>query len=139
MIVMKSDKMRLEVSRSLKVIQKDFFNIEEDIEIHILLNIEMIEEDAFSLKDDSPSYHVDIFYDGTLAQWNNLKKGLIEEKTTEDWYGYYYHNTSRYETSRIYYSWFKNYHKGIVIIHCLDGETKPDNSVDRKYPAREIK
>ena len=45
---MKSDKMRLEVSHSLKVIQKDFFNIEEDIEIHIPLNIEMIEEDAFS-------------------------------------------------------------------------------------------
>ena len=42
MIVMKTDKMRLEVSRSLKVIKKDFFNIEEDIEIHIPLNIEMI-------------------------------------------------------------------------------------------------
>ena len=136
---MKSNKMRLEISKAVKIIQKDFFNVEENIEIHIPATIEAIEEDAFSLKDDSPSYHVDIFYDGTLEQWNHLKKGLMEEKTEEDWYGYYYHNTSRYETSCIYYSWFKNHYKGIVVIHCLDGDTKPDNSMDRKHPAKEIK
>ena len=137
--MMKSDKMRLEISRSLKVIKRDFFEIKEDVEIHIPLNVEEIEEDAFVFEDDSPSYNVDIYYDGNLDQWNHLRKGLIEEKTTEDWYGYYYHNGPRYETSRLYYSWFKNYYKGNVVIHCVDGETKPDSGVDRKHPYKEIK
>ena len=136
---MNNDKPRLEISRSLEIIKTDFFNVYEDIEIHIPKNVLQIDEDAFRFEDDSPSYNVDIYYDGTIEEWNHLKKGLIEEKITEDWYGYYYHNGPRYETSRIYYSWFRNYYKGVVIIHCLDGETKPDNSVDRKHPAREIK
>ena len=135
---MKTDVMRLEISRSLQIIKPDFFNVTEDIEIHIPKNIIEIHEDAFSFEGDTP-YHVEIFYDGTIDEWNHLKKGLIEEKTEEDWYGYYYHNGPRYETSRIYYSWFREYYKGNVIIHCLDGDTKPDSSVDRKHPYKEIK
>ena len=136
---MKDNKMRLEISHSLNVLQSDFFNIEEDIEIHIPINITMINENAFTCRDDTPKFNVNIFYDGTLEQWNNLKKGLIIEKTEEDWYGYYYHNGPRYETSRIYYSWFKNHEKINAIIHCVDGDTKIDNYLDRKHPAREEK
>ena len=139
MILMKSDKMRLEISRSLNVVPTDFFNIEEDIEIHIPINVTMINENAFTCRDDTPKFNVDIFYDGTIEEWNNLKKGLIVEKTEEDWYGYYYHNGPRYETIRIYYSWFKNHEKINVIIHCVDGDSKIDNYVDRKHPVREEK
>ena len=139
MILMKDNKMRLEISRSLNVLESDFFNIEEDIEIHIPNSVTIINENAFTCRDDTPRFNVDIFYDGTLEQWNSLKKGLIIEKTEEDWYGYYYHNGPRYETSRIYYSWFKNHEKINAIIHCVDGDTKIDNYVDRKHPAREEK
>ena len=133
---MSSNKPRMEISRAIETLTSGFFNVFEDIEIHIPQSVMQIDEDAFSFDDENASYHVDIFYDGTIDEWNHLKKGLIEEKTTEDWYGYYYHNGPRYETNRIYYSWFKNYYKGVVIIHCSDGDTKPDSSVDRKHPAK---
>ena len=136
---MKADVMRLEISRNLEIINTDFFNVCEDIEIHIPKSVIEIQEAAFSFSNDNNKYHVDIFYDGTIDEWNHLKKGMIEEKTEEDWYGYYYHNGPRYETSRIYHSWFEEYYKGDVIIHCSDGDTKPDSSVDRKHPYKEIK
>ena len=136
---MNNNRLRLEISRSLLTITTDFFTVCEDVDIHIPKNVTQIEEAAFSLEDGSSAYQVDIYYDGTIEEWNNIKKGLIIEKTTEDWYGYYYHNSSRYETSRIYYSWFKNHEKGIIVIHCLDGDTKPVDSVDRQNFLREEK
>ena len=80
MILMKDNKMRLEISHSLDVLQSDFFNIEEDIEIHIPNSVTIINENAFTCRDDTPRFNVDIFYDGTLEEWNNLKKGLIIER-----------------------------------------------------------
>ena len=128
------EKIKLEIAKSVKEITTDFFVIEEDIDIYIPENVTAIYEYAFSCKESVSLINVDIFYSGTISQWAAIKKGLMEVKVTEDWYGYYYHNGPRYETSYIYYSWFKNHEKANVTIHCLDGEIKPNNSEDRKKP-----
>lgn len=133
------NRMRVEIRPSLKVIKKDFFNVMEDVEIHIPLAVKEIEADAFICEEMHNIINVDFFYDGTIEEWNTIKKGTTEEKTTEDWYGHYYHNADRYETAIYYYSWFKHYSATKVIIHCKDGDSIQDDQVDRKNPVKEIK
>ena len=63
---------------------------------------------------------VEVYYDGTIEEWKQIEKGRNETKTVEDWYGYYYHNSDRYETYNQHYSWRNK--TEIPIIHCTDGD-----------------
>ncbi|MCR4910910.1 MAG: hypothetical protein K5925_00040 [Bacilli bacterium] len=63
---------------------------------------------------------VEVFYQGTKEEWNAIIKGETVTHEREDWYGYYYHNTERYEKWDEYIPWVTNYKK--LTIHCSDSE-----------------
>ena len=63
---------------------------------------------------------VEVFYDGTKEEWGKIVKDGSRSVTTEDWYGYYYHNAERYSTYDVH-STFPETGK-IIAVHCVDGD-----------------
>ncbi len=63
---------------------------------------------------------VEVFYDGTKEEWEKIIKDDSRSVTTEDWYGYYYHNAERYSSYDVY-STFPEMGK-LIAVHCVDGD-----------------
>ena len=63
-----------------------------------------------------------IHFDGTAEEWGKIIKGSCEWKADEDWYGYYYHNTDRYEVYLAYIPFWNTNRIFKVKVICKDGE-----------------
>ena len=125
--------MKYLVSQGVEVIEPNAFKAEENATIHLPKSVKEIANDAFTAV--NPDIVIEVFYEGTMEEWKKVKKGLIRIRYVEDWYGYYYHNTDRYEEIQDYFSWITNC-KTPVMIHCADGDIKQSNSDDRRKPIR---
>lgn len=64
---------------------------------------------------------VEVYYDGTIAEWDAIPKGETVHKVEEDWYGYYYHNAERYSEYTQTIKWATCVDS--IVVHCKDGDT----------------
>ena len=64
--------------------------------------------------------NVDVQYEGTKQEWEDIATGTEETVTEEDWYGYYYHNSERYSTYTRRIGWIDGPHH--LTVHCKDGD-----------------
>lgn len=109
---------------------KEIYGGKYDVNIYIPNTVKKIADHAVYNSDYFEKIKVDVYYDGTMEEWNNIERGRWETKTTEDWYGYYYHNTDRYETYDMYIPWFNK--TELPIIHCLDGTFTEKETIEKK-------
>ena len=64
---------------------------------------------------------LEIYYDGTMAEFEKIKKGTAFYKEEEDHYGSYYHNVSDSTVwKRVYDKWVYGYDE--IVVHCSDGD-----------------
>ena len=99
---------------------KKIYGGKNDVIIYIPKTVKKIADNAVFNSDYFEKIKVEVYYDGTIEEWKQIEKGRTETKTVEDWYGYYYHNSDRYETYNQHYSWRDK--TEIPIIHCTDGD-----------------
>ena len=98
-----------------KVIYKGYYSVR----LFLPRSVKRIIPDAISEADHFLRF-VEVFYDGTKEEWEKIIKDDTITETTEDWYGYYYHNSERYETHTVH-SVFPKMCK-ILAVHCADGD-----------------
>ena len=105
----------------------------ENVDIYLPCSIESME---LSVLKNSDGKTVRVFYDGTIAEWQKIKKGGLKKITVNhDWYGYYYHNAPIQSTEKEeYYNWIC-YCKSVKVI-CSDGEFYDDENENKLNPAR---
>lgn len=109
---------------------KEIYGGKYDVNIYIPNTVKKIADHVVYNSDYFEKIKVDVYYDGTMEEWNNIERGRWETKTTEDWYGYYYHNTDRYETYDMYIPWFNK--TELPVIHCLDGIFTEKETIEKK-------
>ncbi|MGN0813213.1 MAG: hypothetical protein ACI4MQ_06885 [Candidatus Coproplasma sp.] len=78
--------------------------IAEDVqEFELYLPSSIKELSILCVKCDANSV-VRVYYDGTISDWKQIKKGSLDKcEIKDDWYGSYYHNTPSSTTYREFY------------------------------------
>ncbi len=105
------------VDMGTESLPKGFINAQENVILHLPHSIKKLDDAVVSSKQD---YYLEVFYEGTKEEWEQIEKGRYEYGVTEDFYGYYYHNSERYVPRRDYFDWAKK--AVFIVIHCLDGD-----------------
>lgn len=105
------------VKEGTTVLKKGYMRAKSSIVLHLPSSIEQLEDSVIASKE---KYYLEVYYEGSQEEWNNIEKGRYEDGVTEDFYGYYYHNSERYVPTRNHYDWAKN--AEVIIIHCSDGD-----------------
>ena len=112
----------VKAKQGTKILPKGFCRSNESLRIHFPASLEKIEPSAVFSRDRFYEIKLEVFFEGTMEQWRAIEKGEDYYETVEDWYGYYYHNSSRYDTVKKHKPWFFGVENGKVIVHCQDGD-----------------
>jgi len=111
------------IERGTTILKTGAVSANEDVELHLPNSIRRLEAFCISgILINKLGNKLTVYYDGTIDQWKAIIKGKCEYEVREDWYGYYYHNSDRYETVLVYTPFF---HTDIYLeptIICKDGE-----------------
>ena len=96
---------------------KGYLTTDENVTLYLPRSLQKMADGAVS----SPKhYYMEVFYEGTKEEWDQMEKGRRESYTYEDFYGYYYHNSERYVQSYRFLDWAKN--ATAILVHCLNGD-----------------
>ena len=116
---------KVEVSEGVTKLSSQFHKANSSVILYLPKSIKTLKNDVIYSKND---YLLEVYYSGTKEEWNHIEKGIKETYGTEDWYGYYYHNSERYGVSQRFKDWAKNAIH--ILIHCSDGDIE---TYDRSY------
>ena len=108
---------KVEVAEGVETLEKGFLKPSKSTILYLPHSVKKICDSAVFSKEN---YYLEVFYDGSLEDWEKIEKGREEWGTREDFYGYYYHNSERYVPEKNYYNWARN--TEFIAIHCNDGE-----------------
>ena len=111
----------IDIRQGTELLSSGSIEISSSVKIKLPLSIKTLEADVFvsTLK----HFFVEAFYEGTIENFKKIKEGKDETVVTEDWYGYYYHNSERYDSYNKHTSWAHG--SRFLLIHCTDGDIGP--------------
>ena len=121
----------IRIEPNCEIIEKHSCLADKDLLLYIPISVKRIKHLAIDgSAHGKTKYQLHIFYEGTFEEWKQILKGTLHYVTIEDWYGYYYHNTSRYDVGIEYLKFYNDNLFEIPIIHCSDGEF-PDEGAEK--------
>lgn len=123
----------INIDSGKSVVKSGELSADNCLEVELYIPSSVIELQCSVLEDAKHSI-VNVFYEGSVADWKKIKKGFREDITVKhDWYGYYYHNAPMecsYKESYINWITCKK-----VSITCNDGSIEDNEEENKANPA----
>ena len=107
------------IEEGTEVIKRNTYRGSKNVIIHIPHSVHKIAEQAINPK---KTHYVEVYYDGTMKEWDNIHKGYYESWCEEDSY-----RVGMGVSRTVFVDWAVNNFK--ITIHCTDGDlTAKDHS-----------